>query len=95
MTAGVAAARSAHPPTPRADARGVGRVSVPVALTPFDWRVLRLAADQGVAGAGTGGIAAALGVAEDRVIRSARRLERAGFLLIHPNRVDPDPERVL
>jgi hypothetical protein len=70
-------------------------VSVPVALTPFDWRVLRMAADQGSAGAGTEGIALALGVGEDRVIRSARRLERAGFLLVHPNRVDPDPERVL
>lgn len=91
----MAAARSAYPATPKADARGVGRVSVPVALTPFDWRVLRLAADQGAGGAGTGGIAAVLEVAEDRVIRSARRLERAGFLLIHPNRVDTDPGREL
>jgi hypothetical protein len=90
VTAGVA-----RPATPLADARGVGLVSVPVALTPFDWRVLRLAADQGAAGAGTAGIASALGVAEDRVIRSARRLERAGFLMIHPNRVDPDPDGTL
>lgn len=70
-------------------------MSVPIALTPFDWQVLRLAADQGAAGAGTGGIAASLGVLEERVIRSARRLERAGFLVIHPNRIDPDPERTL
>jgi hypothetical protein len=74
--------------------RGRRRVEVPVALTPFDWRVLRLAADQGSAGAGTGGIAAALGVAEDRVIRSALRLERAGFLQVHPNRFELDPDVV-
>lgn len=65
-----------------------------MALTPFDWRVLRLAADQGSAGAGTGGIAAALGVAEGRVVRSALRLERAGFLRVHPNRVETDPDAV-
>ncbi len=92
---GVATSRTVSPATPAADARRVGRVAVPVALTQFDWRVLRLAADQGADGAGTAGIAAALGVTEDRVIRAALRLERAGFLLVHPNRVDTDPEGIL
>jgi DNA-binding MarR family transcriptional regulator len=69
------------------------RVAVRVALTPFDWRVLRLAADQGREGAGTGGLAAVLGVSEERVVRSARRLERCGFLVLHANSkvVDTNP----
>lgn len=54
-------------------------------LRPLDWRVLRLAADQRHQGAGTLGLATALGVTEEEVIESGRRLELAGFIELVDN----------
>ncbi len=60
----------------------VGTASRWTHLEPLDWKVLRLVADQRREGAGTQGLATALGVSEEAVIEAARRLHAAGFITL-------------